>query len=243
MQLPNPEQILVLDIETVSQHPEFAALPAEWKKLWEEKIAWQLEEGISAEQFYHQRAAILAEFGKIVCVSAGYFRSGSNGMQFRLKSFFGKDEKTVLGDFMDSMQKLINAKKVRIWLAGHNIREFDVPYLCRRLLINNMALPAWLDFQALKPWDVPVIDTMQLWKFGDYKNYTSLSLLAACLGIASPKDDMDGSMVGQVYWKENDLERIAIYCQKDVVTVAQLLLRFSQKPMLEPEQIVTMAQE
>lgn len=124
------------------------------------------------------------------------------------------------------------AKKKSAAFAGHNIREFDIPYLCRRLVINHLPIPAWLDFQAMKPWETNLVDTMQLWRFGDYKNYTSLNLLAACLGVPSPKDDIDGSKVGEVYWVENGIDRIAAYCQKDVVTVAQILLRFRNLELL-----------
>lgn len=239
MQIPHPDQLVVIDIETVAQYPSFEKLPATWQQLWEEKTRWQWEPEQTAADFYSERAGILAEFGKIVCVSLGYFRLEEGHWQLRLKSFAGTDEMTLLTQLLQALGKLLQAKKVRVWFAGHNIREFDIPYLSRRLLINGMELPAWLDFQSLKPWDVPLVDTMQMWKFGDYKNYTSLNLLAACMGIESPKDDIDGSMVNEVYWQENDLNRIVTYCQKDVATVAQLLLKFSGKPMLTAEQIIT----
>jgi hypothetical protein len=239
MQIPHPEQWLLIDIETVSQHPDFGQMPAPWQKLWEEKTNWQWQPGDTAESFYDQRAGILAEFGKIVCISVGYFRQEGNQWQLRLKSFASHDEHELLTEMVQVLDQLISAKKVKMWLGGHNIREFDIPYICRRLLIQQIPIPAWLNFQNVKPWDVPVIDTMQLWKFGDYKNYTSLALLAAAMGIASPKDDIDGSMVGHVYWKEKKLERIVAYCQKDVVTVGQLLLRFAGKPLLTGSQIIT----
>jgi hypothetical protein len=239
MQIPHPDQLVVIDIETVAQYPSFEKVPPAWQQLWEEKTRWQWEPDTTAADFYSERAGILAEFGKIICISVGYFRQQEGKWQLRLKSFASADEKELLGQLLHVIGQLVQAKKVRIWFAGHNIREFDIPYLCRRLLINGIELPAWLDFQSLKPWEVPLIDTMQLWKFGDYKNYTSLNLLAACMGLESPKDDIDGSMVNYVFWKENDLERIVTYCQKDVATVAQLLLKFSGKPFLTAEQIIT----
>jgi hypothetical protein len=239
MQIPLPEQLILIDIETVSQYPVFGEMPEEWQQLWTEKTKWQWQPEDDAASFYQQRAAILSEFGKIVCISVGYFRQEGEALQLRLKSFANTSEKDLLQSFVQALSQLIQAKKIRMWFGGHNIREFDIPYLCRRLFINEMQLPAWLDFQSLKPWEAPVIDTLQLWRFGDHKNYTSLSLLAAALGIASPKDDLDGSMVGTVYWQENDLDRIAIYCQKDVATVAQLLLRLAGKPMLQQHQIVS----
>ncbi|HMP95035.1 MAG TPA: ribonuclease H-like domain-containing protein [Phnomibacter sp.] len=238
MQLPNPEQIIVLDIETVSAYPSYSQMPEVWQQLWADKIGWQLPEEDTPESFYPKRAAILAEFGKIVCISAGFFNPGPQGLEFRVKSFTAKEEVTLLQQFQQAMEQLMQARKVRMWLAGHNVKEFDVPYLCRRLLVNQLSLPNWLNFQAQKPWEVPLIDTLQLWKFGDYKHYTSLNLLAACLGIASPKTNMDGSQVGPVYWQEGNLQRIASYCQQDVVTVAQLLLRFAGRPLLQPHQIV-----
>lgn len=240
MQLPHPEQVILLDIETVSQQPDYQQLPADWQLMWEEKTRWQWPEGVTAADFYAERAAILAEFGKIICISVGYFRTEGTALQLRLKSFAAASEPELLKAFVQVMGQLIQFKKTRMWLAGHNIREFDVPYLCRRLLVNGMALPAWLDFQSVKPWEVPLLDTMQLWKFGDYKHYTSLNLLAACLGIPSPKDDMHGGMVGEVYWKDQNLARIVEYCQKDVVTVGQLLLRFSNLPLLQPDQVVVL---
>lgn len=238
MQLPSLRQLLLIDIETVSRSSSYSGLNEEWRNLWEAKIAWQLPENGDPADFYRERAAIMAEFGKIVCISAGYFREEANSWQLRVRSFYGEDEKVILDGFCQAVGQFAHASKQKVWFAGHNIREFDLPYLCRRMLMNEMPLPAWLDFQAMKPWDVPVVDTLQLWKFGDYKHYTSLALLAACMGIDSPKTDMDGSMVGEVYWEQHDLERIADYCQQDVITVAQLLQRLQGKPLLEPTQIV-----
>lgn len=239
MQIPPPEQFIFIDIETVSQQPSFEHLNHEWQLLFEEKTSWMQTESSTPESLYREKAAILAEFGKIICISVGYLRKNSSGeLMLRVKSFYGDDEAELLAEFVESVTQLIQALKMRMWFAGHNIREFDIPYICRRLLIKGQRLPQWLDFQAIKPWDVPLLDTLQLWKFGDYKHYTSLKLLAACLGIASPKQDLDGSMVGQAYWQEKALNKIVAYCQRDVLTVAQLILRFSQLPLLTDAQVV-----
>jgi predicted PolB exonuclease-like 3'-5' exonuclease len=231
------ENLFLIDIETVSVSKNFDDLDAEWKELWSEKIKKALPENITAEEYYPLRAGIMAEFGKVICISFGYFRTENNILQLRIKSFYSENEKEILENFIKTLYHLhsINNK----WcLTGHNIKEFDVPFLCRRMIINNLTVPPFMDFQNMKPWENPVTDTLHLWRFGDYKHYTSLKLLAATLGIPSPKEDIDGSMVGQVFWEEKDLERIAAYCQRDVVTVANIMLRFRNLPLLKNEEIV-----
>jgi DNA polymerase elongation subunit (family B) len=189
------------------------------------------------------RAAILAEFAKVVCISFGYFKkNNTNGYQLRIKSFCSEDEKEILTRFIETLNQFHNQNHQWIF-AGHNIKEFDVPFLCRRMLVNGIAIPPCIDFQNMKPWDTPILDTLHLWRFGDYKHYTSLKLLAAVLGVPSPKDDIDGSQVGHVYWKEKALERIALYCQKDVLTVANVILRFKGMPLLKEEQVVFVDQQ
>jgi uncharacterized protein YprB with RNaseH-like and TPR domain len=178
----------------------------------------------------------MAEFDKVICVSFAYFRKVNNKPELRIKSFYSNNELDILENFVRTLYHLHAYNK---WcFAGHNIKEFDVPFLCRRLLVNNFTIPPFMDFQNMKPWETPVTDTLHLWRFGDYKHYTSLKLLAASLGVPSPKDDIDGSMVGHVFWEEANLERIATYCQKDVLTVANVILRFKNMPLLMPEQIV-----
>ena len=229
--------ILLIDIETVSQYPDYYGMPSHWQHLWDLKIDRQLSEGETPGEFYPKRAAILSEFGKIICISAGYFTNENGKNMLRVKSFFGHDESALLQSVIAAFNQWQQNKKVSAF-CGHNIKEFDVPYLCRRLLVNGIPIPGYLDFQSMKPWDTNIIDTLQLWKFGDFKNYTSLTLLAACMNVPSPKDDIDGSQVGDVYWKENNINRIAVYCQKDVITVAQLVLRLKQLPLLEVNDIV-----
>lgn len=231
------ENFLIIDIETVSAQKNYNLLADDWQHLWEEKVKRAIPEDTSLKEYYPQRAGVMAEFAKVVCISLGYFKKETGGYQFRVKSIFGHDEKELLQNFITTINQLevVNHH----WsFTGHNIKEFDIPFLCRRLLINGLAIPPYLDFQNMKPWETNMIDTFQYWRFGDYKNFTSLKLLAASLNVPSPKDDIDGSMVGQVYWEENNLDRIAVYCQKDVITVANIILRFKNLSLLTEEQIV-----
>jgi 3'-5' exonuclease len=230
-------QSLFIDIETVSAEKNFEALSPEWQALWALKAARVMPSTDTPSSFYPKHAAIMAEFGKIICVSIGYFHPQTPELQLRIKSFFGAIEADLLANLVTALEQL-NRQLKGFRCCGHNIREFDIPYLCRRLLACGMAIPSCLDFQAMKPWEVNVVDTLQMWKFGDHKHYISLRLLAAVLGIDSPKDDIDGSMVGSVYWQQQDLPRIVAYCQKDVVTVAQAVLKLRQMPLLTPDQVV-----
>jgi predicted PolB exonuclease-like 3'-5' exonuclease len=227
--------LIIIDIETVSEKNNFQNLDEHWKYLWEEKVKRTLPENTTVSELYEQRAGIMAEFSKIVCISIGYFKK-EGGLQLRVKSFYGHEEKELLQNFITTVNQMaaINNK----WcFTGHNIKEFDIPFLCRRMLINNLSIPPYLDFQNMKPWETNIVDTFQCWRFGDYKNFTSLNLLAACLGVPSPKDDIDGSMVGKVYWQDKDCSRIAVYCQKDVITVANIILRFKNMPLLTEGQV------
>lgn len=231
------ENFLVIDIETVSQQKEFTGLNEEWQHLWEDKIKYQLPENVSAGEYYPLRAGIMAEFAKVVCISMAFFKKEGDRYQLRVKSFYGHDEKELLQNFIKMVNHL-EASNNKWCFTGHNIKEFDIPFLCRRLLINGLAIPVYLDFQNMKPWETNMVDTFQYWRFGDYKHFTSLKLLAAAMGVPSPKDDIDGSMVGDVYWNENNLERIVTYCQKDVITVANIVLRFKNLPLLKEDQLV-----
>ncbi len=229
----NLEYVLFLDIETVPLYKSYSDMPENLMKLWDakaEKLAKQGEEK-TAEELY-PRAGIYAEFGKIICISVGFM----NSAEFRLKSFYGDDEKILLEEFSALLNSHYNTPQHL--MCGHNGKEFDFPYIARRLLINGLPLPRILNLQGKKPWEVQHLDTMDLWRFGDYKHYTSLNLLSSIFDIPSPKDDIDGSQVGEVYWKENDLERIVKYCQKDTLAVAQLLLRYMGRPLIKDEHIV-----
>lgn len=231
------ENLLLIDIETVSENAAFETLSEEWKMLWQEKVQRSLPEGVSAAEFYPQRAGVMAEFAKVVCISIGYFKKEGSTWLLRVKSFYGDDEKKLLQDLLITLQQL-ETTNTKWSFTGHNIKEFDIPFICRRLLINGLIIPPILDFQNMKPWETNMIDTFQYWRFGDYKHYTSLKLLAAALKVPSSKDDIDGSMVGDVYWKEKQLQRIVTYCQKDVVTTGNIVLRFKNLPLLTNEQVV-----
>jgi 3'-5' exonuclease len=222
--------LMVLDIETVPQYSSHDQLSEHMKKLWDHKTQYQRKEE-TAEEFY-ERAGIWAEFGKIICISVGIFtKSGATGL--RVKSFSSHDEKELLIKFAD----LLRSQPSNLILCAHNGKEFDFPYICRRMLINGVQMPPQLEISGKKPWEVNHLDTMELWKFGDYKSYTSLSLLTAIFDIPTPKDDIDGSMVGHVYWAENNLERIATYCQKDVIATAQLLRRYRGEELISDDYI------
>jgi uncharacterized protein YprB with RNaseH-like and TPR domain len=229
----NLENLLFLDIETVPESSSFNELSEEKQLLWEQKSKYQRKEEFTPEEFYN-RAGIWAEFGKIICISVGYFVEKGGDKNFRVTSFYG-NEITLLNDFKKLLQEHFNQAKHL--LCGHNGKEFDFPYIARRMLINGIKLPYKLDLFGKKPWEIPHLDTMELWKFGDYKHYTSLKLMANVLGIPSPKDDMDGSMVREVYYEENDLDRIVIYCELDVVTTAQVFLRLRGEDLLTDSQI------
>ncbi len=228
--------ILFLDIETVPQFPNYTSLPEGWKQLWDTKSVSLIKyhEGQTNETLY-PRAGIYAEFGKIVCISCGVLQGNDSQRKIIIKSFSGDDEKLLLQQFIDMLNKWAAGETK--FLCAHNGKEFDFPYLCRRMIINNLPIPATLNISGKKPWEVNHFDTLELWKFGDFKSYTSLNLLAHTLGIQTPKDDIDGSMVWEVYWKEKNLQRIIIYCQKDVVTVAQILLRMNGEPLINEENI------
>jgi predicted PolB exonuclease-like 3'-5' exonuclease len=223
------ENILVLDIETVPAQPNFDALDDRWKALWSHKAQFLMSEDQTPEDIYN-RAGIYAEFGKVICISVGVFFRQGDQLKFKIKSFYDHDEKELLADFCN----LLNARftSPQKALCGHNGKEFDFPFLSRRILANHLKLPYLLNTAGKKPWEVNHIDTMQLWKFGDYKSYTSLDLLAALFNIPTPKDDIDGSMVYEVYYQQNDLERIKQYCEKDIVTLANVLLSFKGEQII-----------
>jgi hypothetical protein len=228
--------ILFLDIETVPQYGGYDQLPEAWKELWDTKSATlsKYHEGQTNEELY-PRAGIYAEFGKIVCISCGVLQGSGDQRKIVLKSFYGENEAVLLQQFSEMLNKWATGEPKQ--LCAHNGKEFDFPYLCRRMIINGLPIPSLLNIAGKKPWEINHLDTMELWKFGDYKSYTSLNLLAHVLGIPTPKDDIDGSKVWEVYWKEKNLERIVVYCQKDVVTVAQVLLRMNGESLIKEENI------
>ena len=229
----NLEHILFLDIETVPEKADYDELDDEKKNLWAQKSKYQRKDDFTPAQFY-DRAGIWAEFGKIICISVGYFKVKGDGRTFRTTSFYGEEPK-LLQEFKNLLSTHFSGTKHL--LCGHNAKEFDIPYIARRMLIHGIELPYKLNLFGKKPWEVPHLDTMELWKFGDYKHFTSLKLLANILGIPSPKEDIDGSMVRHVYYEENDLDRIITYCELDVVTTAQVFLRLRNDGVLEANEI------
>lgn len=232
----NFENILFLDIETVPEVENFSELSEEKQELFSQKTAYQRKDEVTSDEFY-ERAGIWAEFGKIVCISVGYFVNfNSKNRTFRVTSFFGDDEVVILYGFKKLLENHFN--KPEHVLCAHNGKEFDFPYIARRMIINQIALPEKLNLFGKKPWEIAHLDTMEMWKFGDYKHYTSLKLLTLILNIPSPKDDISGSEVCGVYYKEKDVARIAIYCEKDTIAVAQLLLRFNNEPLIDELNIV-----
>jgi uncharacterized protein YprB with RNaseH-like and TPR domain len=231
----NLEHILFLDIETVPQHANYNDLDETTKTLWEGKTKYQRKEDFTPEEFY-DRAGIWAEFGTIVCISVGYFKMQGDLRKFRVTTFHGEED-TLLKEFKTLLQTHFN--KTQHVLCAHNGKEFDFPYIARRMIIHGIDLPFKLNLFGKKPWEVPHLDTLELWKFGDYKTFTSLKLMAHVLGIPSPKDDIDGSEVRDVYYEENDIDRIIIYCEKDTITVAQIILRLRNEPLLSEDEIVS----
>lgn len=231
----NLEHILFLDIETVPEHESFTGLSEEMQKLWADKTKYQRKEDFSPEEFY-ERAGIWAEFGKIVCISVGYFVIRGSERNFRVTSFHG-EEKKLLQDFKNLIET--HFSHTYHLMCAHNGKEFDFPYITRRMIIHGISLPYKLNLFGKKPWEVPHLDTLDLWKFGDYKHYTSLKLLTHILGIPSPKDDIDGSQVRDVYYNEQDIDRIITYCEKDTVAVAQVILRLRQEELLSDDEVLS----
>ncbi len=252
-------RIFFVDIETVPGHASHDELPAAHQPLWEKfcqkRHAKELADGQTHEELF-ANGGLYAEFGKVVCISVGMFHVLSDGTAtFRVKSFAGHDECEVLRGFANMLgtrrpygNKLYGAttnihdrdridhRNDPFFLCAHNGREFDYGYLARRMLICGQFIPPMLDMAGHRPWELPhLLDTMDLWKFGDNKGHISLPLLAGVFGIPSPKDDIDGSQVGYTYWVEKNLGRIVAYCEKDVITTARVYLHYAGKQALWPE--------
>lgn len=228
--------ILFLDIETAAGKSSFEELSPRFQALWTKKARFlRASETQTAAELYEQ-AGIYAEFGKIISIAVGYFIPNEDSeLKLRVKGFSNHNEKILLNEFNELIDQHFNSNKLR--LCAHNGKEFDFPYIGRRMVINEVPIPDVLNLRGKKPWEVAHLDTMELWKFGDYKHFTSLDLLAALFDIDSSKDDIDGSQVNSVYYQENDLERITSYCKRDVVVLAQVYLRMNQLPLLGKEQI------
>lgn len=229
----NKTMIIFLDIETSAQYPNYTKLPERLKILWDKKAALLSKNNEQTAEELYERAGIYAEFGKIVCITVGYYEKKIQ--KLRIKSFFGHDEKKLLNAFAEMLN--LHFFSNDSLLCAHNGKEFDFPYIARRLLINHIKLPKLFDIAGKKPWEVQHLDTMELWKFGDYKHYTSLDLLTAIFDIPSPKSDIDGSQVNGVYWEQGDVKRIAEYCQNDVLAIAQLMNAYQGKALWKDSEI------
>lgn len=230
----NLEHILFLDIETVPEHASYTDLDGEMQVLWEQKTNYQRKDEFTPEEFY-DRAGIWAEFGKIICISVGYFAYKGDVRTFRVTSFHGEEEQ-ILKEFKSLLETHFN--RPHHLLCAHNGKEFDFPFIARRMVIHGISLPYKLNLFGKKPWEIPHLDTMELWKFGDYKHYTSLKLMTKILNVPSPKDDIDGSQVRNVFYEENDIDRIIVYCEKDVIAVAQILIRLRNETLLTDDEIL-----
>jgi len=228
------KNILFIDIETVSQTKTLDEVGTRLKACWEHKSS-RIAPEINPYQSYVDKAAIFAEFGKVITISAGFFFTENGLPSLKIKSILSHNEHELLRQFIELVTKFSSEK---LQLCAHNGKEFDYPYLCRRMIVNNLPLPKILDIAGLKPWEVKHLDTMEMWKYGDKKSYTSLELLAATLEVPSSKTGIDGSQVGRVYYEENDIEQIAQYCSQDVVTTAQIFLRMHQLPLIKSSQIL-----
>jgi len=227
-------QFLFLDIETVPEIYAYDELPEIKKALFNKKVQYRIKDDQTERDLYNQ-AGIWAEFGKIIVISVGFFVK-DDGSEFRIKSFANNDETIILNDF----SKLLHSKYFQrkdLLLCAHNGKEFDFPYIARRMLINSIAIPKQLSVFGKKPWETPFCDTMEMWRFGDYKHYTSLALLTNILGVPSPKSDIEGKDVARVYYEENNLPRIKTYCEKDVIAIAQIMLRYMGKALMHDAQI------
>jgi len=228
------DNILFLDIETVPETEHFSDLDSDFQEFFAQKTQYQRKEDVSPEEFY-ERAGIWAEFGKIICISVGYFTQKNGERQFRVTTFQGDEERLLL-DFSNLINNHFNLPQHV--MCGHNVKEFDFPFIARRMLIHGIKIPDKLNLMGKKPWEVPHLDTLELWKFGDYKHFTSLKLLTKVLGVPSPKDDIDGSEVAKVFYKDKDIDRIATYCEKDVIAVAQIILKLRLQKLLTSDEIL-----
>jgi predicted PolB exonuclease-like 3'-5' exonuclease len=230
------ENILFIDVETVPQYKDYEAVPENKKKFWEHKASFLAKGEEQTPENLYERAGIYSEFGKIICISSGFIKTNEGNTELHVKSFYGHDERTILTQFLEVVNKLGQSPQ-KWYLCAHNGKEFDFPYICRRLLVNGLGVPNILDVRGKYQKEVQLLDTMEMWKFGDYKSFVSLDLLADIFNIPSPKDDMDGSMVRAVYYEEDNLEKIVEYCGKDVITLTQVLMRYKGEPFIPAQNI------
>jgi len=225
----NIENILFIDIETAPIHYKYNQLSETEKELWDKKMFYVKE---STPELQYEKAGIYAEFSKVVCIGLGFISEG----KFRTKAIAGESELEILKGFVTILNQHFNTSNH--FLCAHNGKEFDYPFLCRRLLVNKITLPKILQIQGFKPWEVKHLDTMEMWRFGDIKNFTSLNLLAHLFNIPSPKDDIDGSQIAKVFYEEKNINRIKAYCIKDVITLVRIYQSLKGLDVLADDNVV-----
>ncbi len=230
------ENILFIDVETVPQYKDYGTVPESKRKFWDHKASFLAKTEEQTPEILYERAGIYSEFGKIICISSGFLKTNEGTVELHIKSMYGHDERAILTQFLEIIKKLAQSPQ-KWYLCAHNGKEFDFPYISRRLLVNGLQVPGILDVRGKYAKEIQLLDTMEMWKFGDYKSFVSLDLLADIFNIPSPKDDMDGSMVRKVYYEEENIERIVEYCSKDVVTLAQVVMRYKAEPFIPVENI------
>ena len=232
--IPNLHEILFLDAETAPQYKSYDDMPERMQKLWDKKFdavrkIEGYDESVTSREKYYDRN-VFAEFNKTVCLTVGMLYDKNT--KLKVKSFYGHDEKKLLIDFIELLKK----PEIKT-LCAHNGKEFDFPLLCKRMIIHGIHIPPILQISGKKPWEISLLDTKEMWKFGSYKDSVSLDLLAAVLGIPSPKDELKGADVAKAYWIEDRIEDIKNYCERDVKTLANIALRISGNEIVSDENI------
>lgn len=237
LNIPDLSKIIFIDIETVPVVYSYNDLNEKGQYLWDKKTRFLQEREEKTSEEIYERAGIYSEFAKVACISIGLIVQKDGEQQIRLKSFANEDEKILLQEFIDLITTKFNVNSNMF--CAHNGKEFDYPFIARRILINGLKLPEILNTAGKKPWEIKHLDTMELWKFGDYKHYTSLELLTYVFDIPIPKDDIDGSQVAKVFYEDKDLDRIIIYCEKDVIATIQLFLRYQGLPLIDDSFVIS----
>lgn len=230
-------KIVFFDLETASEYESLDQLALNKPKmaeLWSKRCEYlrsRFEENkdMTDEQLYEAKAALTPEFARIVCATFGRVTFIGEDPNVIIKSYCSEHEDEVL----DGIQKVFD-KFASLKFSGHNIKRFDIPMMCKRLLIHGRSLPKGLQIQNLKPWEMPFIDTSEVWSFGAWQEgFVSLELLVTAIGLETPKGDIKGEDVSRVFWQDGDTHRIAEYCQRDVFAGIQALLKLSGLPVVE----------
>ena len=225
------KNIVFFDIETAGSHESLDALQEDnplLATLWSKRCEYLREKfeenkDLTDEELYLNKAALHPEFNRIVCASFGRIAGDVDSTSMIIKSYSGDDESEIL----DGIDKVLT-KFNKMNLCGHNIKRFDIPVMGKRFLINGKKLPKSLMIYDSKPWELPFIDTSDIWSFGAWQEgFASLELIAASLKVPSPKDDIRGEDVHSVFWESSEHSRIAEYCAKDVKVLGDIMLKIS----------------